>query len=58
MGTSWVDIGKPRYVVDRELGGKNWVLVKQEWSGHSEVIGTYKHRREAVAMQKLAEFSE
>ena len=58
MGTSWTDVGKPRYVVDRDTQSKDWVLVKQDWSGHSEVIGKYKHRREAVAMQKLAEFSE
>lgn len=58
MGTAWTDVGKPRYLVDRDTEGKDWVLVKQHWHGQSEVIGKYKHRREAVAMQKLAEFSE
>lgn len=58
MGTSWTDVQRNRYLVDRDTEGKDWVLVKQSWHGTSEVIGRYKRKKEAEVMRNLAEFSE
>ena len=57
MGTSFSEIPKPIYEVEREAEG-DYVLLKRSWGSLGDVIGKYKTKEEAEAMQKLAQYSE
>lgn len=56
MGTSFSEIPKPIYEVEQDKD--EYVLFKRSWGSLGDVIGRYKTKEEAEAMQKLAQYSE